>query len=542
MGIGLVLSFVVSRVDYHWFTQRGWIWVGVAAFLLLLCFVPHLGKKINGSVRWLSLAGLTVQPSEFAKLALVFFLSYWLGRHQRRITLLWEGMGVPLLVTGGLMALLVREPDLGSCAIMGLVLCVLLYCSGVKMAYLLPVPLAGLGALILVALAMPERKARLLAFLNPSDLHTLAGKGYQQLQGLIALGSGGVSGLGLGNSRQKMNFLPESTTDFIFPIVGEELGLYISLGVVLAFLILTLCSGWITLHAPDPTGVLLGTGLTTLLAAQSLINLGVVTKLLPNKGMPLPFISYGGSNLLLCLLCIGLLFNLQRQGLYDEENEEPSLLAREKFKGLTIPRLMSKRVLIACGGTGGHLFPGIAVAEELQRRGWEAMLLISRKTIDHQALAGRSDLAATALPSMGWPGVFSPRLPRFVHELWQGHEACAQIFRTFRPQAVLGMGGFISAVPLWIGRRQHLPILVHESNVIPGKVTRLMSRTAGTGPAGFWPLRLLSFPGHLRGHRHPGPPGPAATRPRRGSSGSGPDPGPPDHSDHGRKPGSQRPE
>jgi cell division protein FtsW len=215
---------------------------------------------------------------------------------------------------------------------MGVILCVFLFCAGVKWRYILPLPLAGLGGLLLVALTMPERKARLLAFLNADTHQNMVGKGYQQLQALIALGSGGLSGLGLGNSRQKMNFLPESTTDFIFPIIGEEMGLWISLAVVLSFLVLTLCSGWITLHAPDPTGVLLGTGITTLLALQAIVNLGVVTSLLPNKGLPLPFISYGGSNLMLCLLCVGILFNLQRQGIYEQEVEDSLLLSRESLR------------------------------------------------------------------------------------------------------------------------------------------------------------------------------------------------------------------
>jgi len=167
---------------------------------------------------------------------------------------------------------------------------------------------------MLLTLLKPERLARWKAFLHP-ELDPL-GKGHQQLQALIALGSGGLSGLGLGESRQKMYYLPEVNTDFVFPIVGEELGLWIALTVVLAFLLLMLCSGWITIHAPDPSGVLLGTGLTVMIALQALMNLAVVTSLMPPKGIPLPFISYGGSNLLTCMAAIGILFNMHRQGIY----------------------------------------------------------------------------------------------------------------------------------------------------------------------------------------------------------------------------------
>ena len=153
------------------------------------------------------------------------------------------------------------------------------------------------------------------------------GKGWQQLQALIALGSGGLSGLGLGNSRQKMYYLPEVNTDFVFPIIGEELGMWVALGIVLAFLVLMLCSGWITLHAPDSAGVLLGTGLTVMIALQAMMNLAVVTSLMPCKGIPLPFISYGGSNLLTCLAAVGILFNMHRQGVYHTQST-PKLVAK----------------------------------------------------------------------------------------------------------------------------------------------------------------------------------------------------------------------
>jgi cell division protein FtsW len=330
LGLGLVLCAVVSRLDYHWVTQRAWLWMAIGGLLLLLCMVPGIGKKVNGAARWLSLGGFTMQPSEFMKLALVCFLAYWLGKHQRRLGHLWTGLGVPALVLGGTMVLVMLGRDLGTTAAIFTVFAVMLFCAGIKKRYLVPLPIVGLGGLILLALTMPERKARLLAFLNPND--HLDGKFYQQLQGLIALGSGGTAGLGLGNSRQKMNFLPESTTDFILPVMGEELGLWVTLAVVFSFLILILCSGWITLHAPDPTGVLLGTGITTLLGVQALVNLGVVTALLPNKGMPLPFISYGGSNLILCLICIGILFNLQRQGIYEQRTQSELLSSRESVR------------------------------------------------------------------------------------------------------------------------------------------------------------------------------------------------------------------
>ncbi|MDE1170798.1 MAG: putative peptidoglycan glycosyltransferase FtsW [Verrucomicrobium sp.] len=332
MILGGIACAVVSRVDYHWFVRRsGWILAG-AAFLLLLVFVPHLGKKVNGSWRWISVGGMTLQPSEVVKWALVLFTASWLGRYQRR--LLWKGVLVPFAVTVGLVLVLVVSRDLGSAALLCTALTVLLFVAGTPKRYLLPVPLLGFGGLFAMALAMPERRARLLAFLHPEE--SKAGKGYQVYQALIALGSGGPTGLGLGNSRQKMYYLPEAPTDFIFPIVGEEMGLWVSLAVVLAFLVILLCGGWITLHAPDPTGVLLGAGLTSLMAVQAMVNLCVVTALLPNKGLPLPFISYGGSNLLFCFLCVGMLFNLQRQGVCEDPEPVETILPQGRGQGATV--------------------------------------------------------------------------------------------------------------------------------------------------------------------------------------------------------------
>jgi cell division protein FtsW len=180
-----------------------------------------------------------------------------------------------------------------------------------------------------ISLFKAERHARWMAFFHSGATTdpTLLQKIYQQKQALIALGSGGLSGLGLGNSRQKMYWLPEVNTDFVFPIIGEELGMWVTLAIVMAFLLLMLCSGWITIHAPDPAGVLLGTGLTLMIALQALMNLAVVTSLMPCKGIPLPFISYGGSNLLTCMAAIGILFNMHRQGIYHVQTA-PALAAK----------------------------------------------------------------------------------------------------------------------------------------------------------------------------------------------------------------------
>jgi cell division protein FtsW len=306
----------LSRFDYQKLLKFGPWLLGAAAVLLALCFVPHIGVKVNGSPRWLRLAGWTYQPSEFAKLALILFLSWWMGKNQRQSREFVKGFAVPILCAAPVFVLMIRQQDFGTTALMVIILASIMYCAGVRLVYLLPVPVIGLLGIVAISLFNPQRLSRWMAFLHP-ELYK-DGAGYQQWQGLIALGSGGMWGLGLGNSVQKMYYLPEVNTDFVFPIIGEELGMWVTLAIVLAFLVMTLCGGWITLHAPDNAGVLLGTGLTVMIALQALMNLAVVTSLMPCKGLPLPFISYGGSNLLTCLAAIGLLFNLHRQGIYQE--------------------------------------------------------------------------------------------------------------------------------------------------------------------------------------------------------------------------------
>jgi cell division protein FtsW len=323
--IGGIACVILSRCDYQKVLRLAPWAAGLAGVLLVLCLIPHIGVRVNGSPRWLRLAGWTYQPSEFAKLALILLLSWWMGKNQRHAGEFMRGFFWPIICVAPLLLLVARQQDLGTASIMLMIVVVIMFCAGTNLLYLLPVPIMGLAGIVLTSILIPERWQRWMAFLHP-ELHR-DGAGYQQWQALIALGSGGLEGLGLGNSRQKMYYLPEVNTDFVFPIIGEELGMWVALSIVLAFLVMLLCSGWITLHAPDPAGVLLGTGITTMIALQAMMNLAVVTSLMPCKGLPLPFISYGGSNLLTCLAAMGLLFNLHRQGIYHAPRQ-PALIAK----------------------------------------------------------------------------------------------------------------------------------------------------------------------------------------------------------------------
>lgn len=318
--IGLVVCVVASLTDYHWW-RRSWpVWFGVAVLLLILCFVPHLGMRINGSSRWLNLRVAVFQPSEIGKLAAVFFLAWWFSREEIKGRSFLQTMVIPLAVLALPMALIAGEVDLGTTALIGATALAMMFVGGTRALYLVPMLGAGFAGLIGLIYLIPERAARMMTFLHPES--DKLGKGLQQWQALIAFGSGGIEGLGLGEGRQKMLYLPYAHTDFIFPMIGEELGLRATWAVIFCYLLILLSGGLIAANARDRFGKLLALGLLFLVSLQAIVNIGMTISLLPNKGMPLPFISYGGSNLAVCLFMIGILVNVHRQGMPLVEPEE----------------------------------------------------------------------------------------------------------------------------------------------------------------------------------------------------------------------------
>jgi cell division protein FtsW len=319
-GIGLSVCTLAALIDYHFWQRTWWLWLALAVIALALCYAPNIGLRINGSRRWIGVGSVTFQPSELAKLAVIFFLAAWFTRYEKSGSNLLFGFVLPLAVVSVLGGLVLAEVDLGTTALLGITAFVVMFIAGANPLWLGIVSFAGLGALLIVATQISERMARLTAFLHPQDFKEDAG--LQQMQALIAWGSGGMEGLGLGNGRQKMLYLPYAHTDFIFPIIGEELGLRFSLLVVFLFVVIIVCGIMIALHAKDRFGLLLGCGVVSLLALQAAVNIGVTTSLLPNKGLPLPFISYGGSNLVACMFGVGLLLNIYRQAILEPPDKK----------------------------------------------------------------------------------------------------------------------------------------------------------------------------------------------------------------------------
>lgn len=312
IGVGLAtgLAFVVSRVDLESLRQHTWVIGGVSLVLLVLVLVPHLGITVKGSRRWLGFGSLRLQVSEFAKLAMVFCLAHYLAINQTKIHELKRGYLYPLAIIGGYAGLIILEPDFGTAALALSIGVILLFLAGAQWKYILPTVAAAALAFAVLVIHNPNRLRRFVAFLDVEG-NKSAGT-YQLYQSLAAFAAGGTNGAGLGQGRQQINFLPEAHTDFIFAVVGEELGLWFTIGVVAVFVVIFI-AGLIHLRrAPNLFQFLLVTGCLLLVCMQAIVNLGVVTGIFPTKGMSLPFISAGLSNLLLMGLLVGIIVNTQR--------------------------------------------------------------------------------------------------------------------------------------------------------------------------------------------------------------------------------------
>lgn len=307
--LGLLAMFVTMKADYRGWRKWSKPFFIIAVFLLVAVLVPGIGTVINGARRWISV-GFQFQPSEICKLAIVIFMADRLARTPERITNFWKGLFPNLVILGVVFALIIKEPDMGTALVIGGTVMIMLFTAGARIGHL-----AGLMSLIapliwVLIKVEPYRAKRLFAFMDPwrDPLDT----GFHIIQSLFALGSGGLFGLGLGRSRQKFFYLPENHTDFIFAILGEELG-FIGGATVLCLFFLFAWRGYRTaVVAPDLFGSLVAVGITSLITLQALINIGVVTSSIPVTGITLPFISFGGTSLVFLLTGVGILLNISK--------------------------------------------------------------------------------------------------------------------------------------------------------------------------------------------------------------------------------------
>lgn len=310
LGCGAVLFAAASclRID---FLERGANAIFLGTLLLLVAvLLPDVGIERGGAQRWLRLGGFSLQPTEFAKLGVVLFAARWISTRRDEIRDFRRGILPLLAVVGVCSALVMMQPDFGTTAILGALTLLMLFAGGARPIQMTGLVFVGIGLLAAGAVAAPYRMRRLMAFLDPWQQSQEGG--FQLVQSLIAFGSGGGSGVGLGNSRQKLHFLPEAHTDFVFALVGEELGLVGALTVLLLFAFVAFRGYRIAARHPDSFGSLLAFGLTSVIILGAVVNVGVVLGVLPTKGLALPFVSYGGSALLSSMLQIGILAALSR--------------------------------------------------------------------------------------------------------------------------------------------------------------------------------------------------------------------------------------
>jgi cell division protein FtsW len=313
-ALGLVLCVAATSLDYQVLKKITWPLFACAFLLLVMVLLPMphgLTKSINGAHRWIILPGMRLQPSELGQISLIIALAWYCDRFQRQMHTFKIGICVPMVIIAVMLSVIFVEPDRGTTILLSAVSGSMLLLAGVRWKFIVPPVVLALVGLTVSILHDPMRMRRIFSWLYLEEHKD--GVGYQAYQAMIALGSGGWTGLGLGNGRQKNGFVPEHHTDFIFSIIGEELGLIATLLVVVAFIIIVICGIYIALHARDTFGTMLAAGVTFLIGLQAMINVGVVTSALPNKGLPLPFISYGGSNLLAMLTCVGILLSVARR-------------------------------------------------------------------------------------------------------------------------------------------------------------------------------------------------------------------------------------
>lgn len=322
--IGFVAMFVAMHFDYRILRSR-WIIYGLLLMTIFLLLAVFAFPPVNGARRWIKFSGVSAQPSEIAKLALVLFLAYFLERRVGNEWSFWKTFLPCVIVAGALAGLVVKEPDLGTALMLAIICAAICFAAGVRPRHLIYAVVPALIYVGKMVIFTPFRWRRMASFIDPwADQQ---GAGYQVVQSLIAVGSGGPHGLGFAQGRQKMLFLPFAHSDFIFAVVGEELGLVGTLIVVLVFGIFLWRGMRAALRAPDRFGMLLGVGVVVGIVAQALLNMSVVLALVPTKGIPLPFISYGGSSLVPALAGVGVLLNISQhantnsRNAFDEDDE-----------------------------------------------------------------------------------------------------------------------------------------------------------------------------------------------------------------------------
>ena len=331
-GGRFVFNVAFSRIDHRRYNNVWVVGVALVATVTLLSAVFAF-PEINGAQRWIRFGSFSLQPSEMAKIALPIFLAWFLTKNQEKIGEIRATMLPAAAVFALLGGLVIMEPDLGTALVLGAIFAAIYFTAGARLLHVAALGVAVLPILVGVLVFAPWRMRRLTAFVDPGNPENAADAGYQVCQSLYAIGSGGILGEGFAKGQQKLFYLPYPYSDFIFSVVGEELGLVGTLGIVIAFGMLLWRGAKAAFNAPDRFGTLLGVGLITGIVVQALFNISVVTSLLPAKGIPLPFISYGGSSVLVTLAAVGILLNISKGSDISDPPSRTPLKGRKGRRG-----------------------------------------------------------------------------------------------------------------------------------------------------------------------------------------------------------------
>ncbi|MEW6606017.1 MAG: putative lipid II flippase FtsW [bacterium] len=311
--MGLIGLFCAWKFNYHKLQEKSWQLFLFGVCLISLTIIPGIGYEISGATRWLKIWFISFQPSELMRIIFIIYLTDFIVRRGKEFQGLFKGFLPPLLLLGLVSVILLKQPHLGMVVLLGMATMAILFVGGCRMQYLIALVLLAIPTVYFLIQCAPYRARRLMVFLNPwADPEH---KGYHIIQSLIALGSGGLYGQGLGEGKLKLFYLPQSSTDFIFAVIGEEGGFLLTAFVIILFVLFAFAGLKISLLAADAYGSLLAFGITALIILQSLLNIGVVTGVVPTTGMPLPFISFGGSSLLINMIGVGIILNIAKYSL-----------------------------------------------------------------------------------------------------------------------------------------------------------------------------------------------------------------------------------
>ncbi len=466
----LAMAMMIACMDmpYRLLERYGYWIFGGTLLLLALVLIPGIGTKYNGARRWIRFAGFGGQPSDMMKLAAVILVATYAHRNHHKLKHFYAGF-LPIFSLISLACFLILlEPDFGTCCFIFVVSITLLLVAGIRWQHLVPICFASLPVVFILAFfKFNHIKQRIDVFLNP-ELDPL-GKGYQIRQSLIAIGTGGKFGVGLGWSQQKLFFLSEESTDFIFSIVGEELG-FLGTSLILVLFISLLYYGLkVVKYAPDNFARILALGITFTIGLQATFNIAVVTQSVPAKGISLPFISFGGTGLLFTMMGVGLLLNIAGncQDITPKESKEEIPVMTSSEKKFTF--------LVAGGGTGGHLIPGICLAKEIQKQSPRSQVYfqVPGKPVD-LAVMKKNDFAWEINPMRSFPQS-KKQYPEFSWRFLTSLIKTAKLFHRLKPDMVIGLGGYGSFSAGLLAKMRGVPLVLLESNAIPGKVVRKLS-------------------------------------------------------------------